>query len=220
MAHHIALVEITHRPWTAGICFAASQVERCPILFTGSHLCVQRTWRLWWDSDLHKMETQKNNLNNLNNLNDWTKSIWKKKTICSESALEGIWHLTSPRNLVRGGNGAANTRRPNMVFRILFGDSGWTWKIFKKTSWHVLFHFIFQKKFSLELRVFFGSVNSSSPSTSTLATPWAKAPQLARTAKLGISLETTWCRDPHGRVGGKWGVGRGYLEDFFPWVGS
>lgn len=58
MAHHIALVEISPRPWTAGICFAASQVERRPILFTGSHLCVQETWWFWWDSDLH-METQK-----------------------------------------------------------------------------------------------------------------------------------------------------------------
>ena len=58
MAHHIALVEISPRPWTAGICFAASQVERRPILFTGSHLCVQETWWFWWDSDLH-METKK-----------------------------------------------------------------------------------------------------------------------------------------------------------------
>ena len=164
MAHHIALVEISPRPWTAGICFAASQVERRPILFTGSHLCVPKNlvvlMGLWSPHGNTKTASTTS-----------TKSIWKK----------------TKKNLL------------------------WICScFFQKNIYHFLFHFTFKKNVSVELRVFFWEA---------LATPWAKAPQVARTAKLGISLETTWCcLEPtsrgRGRVGGV--VGRRILGGIFP----
>lgn len=159
MAHHIALVEISPRPWTAGICFAASQVERRPILFTGSHLCVQETWWFWWDSDLH-METKK-----------------------------------QPQRLQPNPFEKKQKKKTRSALNLLLFFS-------KKNIYHFLVHF------TVELRAFFGEA---------LATPWAKAPQLARTAKLGISLETTWLFGAEiARPPGGGAVGRRILGGIFP----